>query len=141
MTIHLLDGSFADSNGITFDPATYHFYLRDAQGKQLDITKDLARVDKRTLVPAFDDARENLRISDEKTGKTYDERTSTGEIFVDQVIKDPLGAPLDAIKSGADQVLGAFDDVVKKVTKSSGVQTILVVGIVVLILYASRKHL
>lgn len=113
MIVHLLDGSEADSTGITFVPETYHFFLATADGKQLDITNDLDRITKRSLVPDFDDSKDDVRISTEggtphpspgndhgaQKGKKYDE-SGFWSNFLDGISSD-----LRALPGGATSVL------------------------------------
>ena len=109
MIVHLLDDSYADSNSITFVRPTYHFFLQTAQGGQIDITDLITRVDKKALVPDFDESRENLRISAQgglnhpnpgedhgpSKGKTYDER-GLWSIFSENVADDIRTIPKTA---------------------------------------------
>lgn len=121
----LLDGTSVDSSAIDFDPNSYHFNIGGN-----DITELIRRADKRTLVPGFDDDVENKRIFGEKYAN--DPNVNTGELdtsvagnFWHQITTDPLGAPLDALDAG-----------VKKLANSSGIQKVVIIGVVGLIIYA-----
>ena len=53
---------------------------------------------------------------------------STASIFIDQLLTDPLAAPLDAL-----------DSAVKKVFDSNGIKTILLVAVVAVVLVVAVK--
>lgn len=112
---------------ITFDEGTYHFY---ATG--LDITNNLRRADKLRLVPDFDIERENYRLSAESgAGAQYGDEPlneSTIKEFGKQIVNDPLSAPLEALDKGVTQIFS-----------SSGVRTLLIVGIAGVVLYFALK--
>jgi hypothetical protein len=132
MKITLLDGRTEDTANIYFDPATYHF-SDTATGE--DLTNQIRRADKQNNWPNFDPYVDNQRIYNETrqggVGPLGDLPTSTAGIFADQILTDPLAAPLDALSAG-----------VKQVFASSGVKTLVIVAIIaggfVLLLKSSK---
>lgn len=120
MTITLSDGRTEDVSAINFDTSNYHFYLNSE-----DITALISRADKNANWPNFDPAVDNTRLYNEAkggTGPVADLPTSTVGIFTDQLLTDPLAAPLSALDSGVREAL-----------QSTGVRIILAVGVVALI--------
>lgn len=108
MNVALLSGRVVNSQAIDFDPSSYRFTLNGSE----DITNDLCRADKFALVDDFDASQDNIRLSNERqarngTQKAYDPRTSTTEVLADQLLNDPLGAPVEAVQSGAETFLKA----------------------------------
>lgn len=124
--IRLISGASATSSQIEFNPGNYHWTLNG-----YDITNDIKRADKLRMVPDFDIERENRRLSSEApasntpSGAGTDPLTeSTLGIFTDQIFHDPLGAPLATLDKGIGQLVG-----------SSGIQTIVIVGVLALVGY------
>lgn len=70
-------------------------------------------------------------ISQVKFGNPLND--STAEILADQLLNDPLGAPLDALDSGVNRIFA-----------STGVKTVLVIvaaaGVVALIAYSTTRE-
>jgi hypothetical protein len=127
--ITLINGRNVDEAVIAFDANTYHFTLRNT-GE--DVTNEIRRADKLALVSGFDIARDNNRLYAEKKGGVASGKdlepleTNTFKIFGQQILNDPLAAPLETVDKG-----------VKQIFASSGIQTLLVVaglGIAALIL-------
>jgi len=120
MQITLLDGRTEDTANIYFDPATYHF-SDSATGE--DLTNQITRADKQNNWPNFDPYVENQRIYNETrqggVGPLPDKETNTGVILADQLLTNPLAAPLDALTAG-----------VKQVFASEGVKTLLIVAVI-----------
>lgn len=129
--IRLIDGTTVDPNQIYFDTVSYHFTLNGQ-----DITANITRADKIANWPTFDPSVDNTRLYSESrggSGPIADLDTSTLDIFTQQVLTDPLAAPLDALNSGVNKVLA-----------SSGVQKIgLVLGVtaavITILLVLKRK--
>lgn len=129
MIITLLSGRDVESSKIQFLENTYHFVLEESNGEHTDITLDLSRVSKRTLVPNFDDSRENLRMSAEQgasKGKVYDERTNPLEIAVDDTAKD-----IKSIGSNVSQTA-------QRAGKSLPLVAIIVAGVLALVILAKE---
>lgn len=105
-TIQGINGNNYAVNQISFDPETYLFTYGDAEK---DITNDIFSKDKQLLVPDFDLATENYRRAsangDYKPGGMQPLEENTAVILADQLISDPLAAPLDALSSGFDKVI------------------------------------
>jgi hypothetical protein len=119
MSLRLLTepASFINEAELTFNPDNYHFAFRGQ-----DVTNLISRADKIRLVPDFDIDRENYRLSSELGAGGYGQdalNESVGGIFVDQMLTDPLGAPLEALDAG-----------VKKLLDSTGVR-ILLIGVTI----------
>lgn len=119
MNITLLDGQNVPVQEITFDTETYHFtYNGD------DITDNIRHTDKQAFFPQFDQATDNLRVYNERYTAEHGHApaptgsTSTLGIFADQIINDPLGAPIETLNRTVD-----------KITSASGVKTIALVGV------------
>jgi hypothetical protein len=123
MTITLRDGREVESNDLSFNRNIYHF-TRRSTGE--DVTNLINRADKLRIVPDFDIDSDLLRSSRERpfsgggrvvTGPQDIEplEESTAKIFAEQILNDPLDAPLDTLDAG-----------VKKVFESTGVRTILI---------------
>lgn len=119
-----ISGNAYNVDQIDFDPDTYHFTYGTAQ---TDITNDLYAKDKYALVPDFDKALENFRRANENgdyKGSTKPLNESTAGIFVDQLINDPLEAPLESLSNE-----------VGKIVDNKGVKVIASVAIVGLLVY------
>lgn len=130
--ITLINGGTVGENDILFNEKTYHF-TQISTGE--DITNEIRRADKVRIVPGFDTEKDLLRASAEKPfsrpGTIASPQDlemleeSTTKIFGQQILNDPLAAPLETLDAG-----------VKKVFESSGVRTILIfaaLGIVAVI--------
>lgn len=119
----LIDGRQIDDSDVTFDSSSYHFFI---PATAEDITNVIYRRDKLRLVPDFDITKENYRLSAEigHGAKFGDEPLdeSTTNALTDQLIHDPLGAPLAALDSG-----------VKQLFSGSGIRTLLLIGGAVLV--------
>jgi hypothetical protein len=132
MQITLLDGRAEDTANVFFDPSTYHF--SDATTGE-DLTNLISRADKQNNWANFDPYTDNQRIYNETrkggTGPVADLPTNTGAIFADQILTNPLAAPLDALTAG-----------VKQVFANEGFKTIAIIGVIglgfVLLLKSSR---
>lgn len=122
--IYGISGTAYNVDQIDFDPDTYHFTYGTAQ---TDISNDIVAKDKYALVPDFDKAKENFRRANENgdyKGGVKALPESTAGIFVDQLINDPLAAPLDSLSNE-----------VSRVVNNKGVKVLATVGIVGLVLY------
>lgn len=105
MRITLLNGLEADTEDIRFNPSNYHFYWGDFVS--MDITDVVSRADKRSFA-GFDDTQENLRLSNIRTGANAGlEDESTLSIFGEQIVSDPLAAPLSALDTAAGKLLSS----------------------------------
>lgn len=110
--MQLISNLTIPDSDVSFDPATYHF-TQISTGK--DITNDIRRIDKIRLVPDFDIERENFRLSDElgngaDTGHTLGLdplQDNTAAIFAEQIITDPLAAPLESANNLAKKLLNS----------------------------------
>lgn len=101
MNITLISGRVVDTDNIAFDVPT-HLFTLDGQ----DITDDIKRNDKRKFV-GFSDEQENLRWFKKNNPNAPETgSTSTLGLFWDQITTDPLDAPLDALDSGIQNILG-----------------------------------
>lgn len=102
MTITLLDGTEANTDQIDFDPSTYHFSLNGQ-----DVTALIKRTDKIANWSNFDPAVDNTRLSNEAHNGVNlpqtDLPTSTVGIFTNQILTDPLAAPIDSFKSAVSK--------------------------------------
>ncbi len=122
MILTTISGRHIESDAVEFDSSTYHFLYNSE-----DITDDLFRADKRTF-SGFSDDIENERKYKEKYARDHGGTsapvvgsTSTLDIFANQILTDPLAAPVDAI-----------DSAVKKLTNSSGIKTLAIVGVLII---------
>lgn len=117
--ITLLDGRQVALSNISFDSDTYHFTLIDT-GE--DVTNLISRADKLANWPDFDPTIDNTRASNEASGGTGPVaplNTSTASIFTNQILTDPLAAPISALNSA-----------VAELSASSGIQKIgLILGL------------
>lgn len=130
MQITLLTGAKIESQELTFDRNTYHFFFRG-----VDITDDIRRADKISIVPNFDVTKDNYRLSDEGpvTGQKgnyglNDLDESTTRILVKQLATDPLGAPIESLNRTAEKFFAL-----------PGIQKILIVGAIGAVLYIAVK--
>ena len=112
----LLDGRTVVDTAVSFDPVSYHFFLGGE-----DITDQIRRTDKLRIVPNFNVERENIRLSEERGAQAglgnEPLNDSTGSIFVDQIVNDPLAAPMES-----------FNRQVEKLFALPGFKKLLVVG-------------
>lgn len=126
-SITLISGKQIPAEMVVFDERQYHFFYQGS-----DITNDIYRRDKIALVPGFDIERDNYRVSAEKgSGVRYGNEPlndSTLDAFGNQILNDPLGAPLETLDAG-----------VKKIMASSGIKTILFAGVAVVALVVFIK--
>lgn len=126
-TITGISGKFYLVNDLDFDADSYHFIYGNYQQ---DVTNDITRADKMLLVPDLDIDKENRRLSLEKrdgsggTGIAEKLDESTTSILVDQLITDPLGAPIEALNNGFD-----------KLVASPGVRKLALLGFLGLVVY------
>lgn len=134
--IRLLSGTSVSSLEIDFNDSTYHFFVNGE-----DITNDITRADKKRLVPGFDDAKENRRLSSEHpaTGRTSGYGTdplteSTLGIFAWQLASEPLVAPLAALDKGVSQVLASSG-----VHFLSSVAGVAIIGLVAYVIYRETR--
>ncbi len=121
--ITLTDGRQVDESHIVFDRATYHFTINSE-----DITNLIKPSDKMSNWNDFDISIDNTRLYNERrggVGPVDNLNDSTTSILTDQLLTDPLGAPLDALDKGVNQII-----------KSRGIQIGLVGVAVVLIIVA-----
>ena len=130
--ITMMDGRTVDSGDIRFDQDSHTFSING-----VDVTSRIKQSDKAANFSGFDRATDNERAYRmaqlRKTGMMPPPtgETSTTKNFFSLVTTDPLGAPIEYASKKADQI-----------TKSSGIQTLIIAGIVGygLILYLqSRK--
>jgi hypothetical protein len=114
------DGSTADVGDITFDQSSYHFTYYNK-----DVTNLLTQAQKAAGWKSFDRAKDNLRAYNEaKLAQTGSVPPPTGSsstirLFAEQLFTDPLGAPLESL-----------DRKVGQIAKSTGVQTLIITGII-----------
>jgi hypothetical protein len=130
VNLTLLDSRSVDMSEIYFDPNTYHF-SDTATGE--DLTNLIRRADKQDNWPAFDPYTDNQRIFNETrkggSGPLGDLQTNSGVIFAEQLLTDPLAAPLDALTKG-----------VKEILANPGFKTLLVVGVLLFGAYVVLKE-
>jgi hypothetical protein len=122
MIIELLDKRRVDSSQLSIDWETYHVFLDNKE----DVTRNVRQNDKVAIFPGFDRETDNLRAYNEKNGGTgpvegLDE--STVSIFVDQMLNDPLAAPLEALDNTTEKIL----------TSKTGKVVVVIVGIGLLV--------
>jgi hypothetical protein len=105
----LLDNRTVSDDQIAFNHETYHFTIA-ATGE--DITDEIRRNDKLRLIPDFDVDKDNYRLSDELgNGKTSGVKfgtaplqDNTAAIFAEQILTDPLAAPLESANKFANKL-------------------------------------
>ncbi len=122
MILATISGRHLESTAIELDPTTQHFTYSSE-----DVTNDLFRSDKATF-DGFDVTLDNERIYKEKYAKEHGGSsapvvgsTSTLDIFANQILTDPLAAPIEAV-----------DNAVAKLTNSSGIKTLAIVGVLII---------
>lgn len=121
--ITLIDGRIVDENSVEFNSGTYHFLLNGE-----DITDNIYRKDKENFY-GFDATKDNERIYQEKYALAHGGKsappvgsTSTLGNFWDQMTSDPLQAPIETL-----------NHTVAKITGSSGVRTLTIAAVVVVV--------
>lgn len=106
MIISGISGREYDSEYLTLNPVSYHVTVNGGE----DVTNDIRRADKIALFPGFDVETENRRLSNERAGgygPVGELSESTGGALLEQLATDPLGAPLDALNKGINQIFTA----------------------------------
>lgn len=129
--ITLSDGRQVSLGNIAFDTSTYHFTLIDT-GE--DVTNLISRADKNANWPDFDPTVDNTRASNEAAGGSgpvapLDD--STASIFANQILTDPLAAPINSLKGELNSVVNDITggSTVGKVALAAGV--LLAVAVIV----------
>lgn len=103
-TITLIDGRTVQRDSIRFEAGNMRFYL----GAE-DITNNIFRSDKLTF-RGFDVNADNRRISYERNnGVRVTEipgplTTSTAAIFAEQIVTEPLAAPLESLENQTKKI-------------------------------------
>lgn len=101
--ITLLDGRQVDPANIVFDPNSYHFTLNSE-----DVTALISRADKIANWPDFDPTVDNTRLSNQAQNGVNlpqpDLNTDTALIFANQILTDPLAAPLQSLRNEINSV-------------------------------------
>ena len=136
MNITLLDSRVIDIAAINFDPSDYSFtvWYADGNGKE-NITTLIRRADKLRFADFDGDFYNNLlyvqKYQREHNGQLPPDvgSTSIWANFVEQILTDPLAAPL-----------ATLDNLVDQIFSSTGVKTILIVAGGLLILYIVAKR-
>ena len=136
MNITLLDGRVIDIAAINFDPSDYSFsvWYADGNGKE-NITTLIRRADKMRFAGFDGDFYNNLlyvqKYQREHNGQLPPEvgSTSIWGNFVQQILTDPLAAPLETLDNFVDQIFS-----------SKGVLVIVGVSAGLLILYIAAKR-
>jgi len=136
LNITLLDGRVIDADAIVFDPSDYSFsvWYADGNGKE-NITTLIRRADKFRFAGFDGDFYNNLLYV-----QAYQRRhngalppeldlDSTWTNFVQQILTDPLAAPLETLDNFVDQIFS-----------SKGVLIIVGVSAGLLILYIAAKR-
>ena len=123
MIISLLDGTLVDSTDINLAPDNIHFN-QISSGE--DITFLMKVADKKSF-PLFDLTKSNSQIYAKTPPAPTD---GTFSIMADQLLTNPLGAPVEALNKGVSQI---FD--------SSGVQKLILFAVVgaIAVLYFKRE--
>lgn len=127
MTITLISGRQVDSSNLFFNQDTYHITLSPT-GE--DITNDMRRADKISLFNGFDIEKDNTRLYNETrggTGPVPPLETNTAVILGQQLLTDPLAAPLDALNNTVNRVFDA-----PGIKKLLVIAAVLVVGVIIL---------
>jgi len=131
MLIQLLDGRQVESSNVFFDDTNYSFKLG---GTGEDITRLIRAVDKQTFA-GFDQTVYNDIVYVQGYQRTHNGAlpanvgsASTWSNFVQQITTDPLAAPLQALDSTVNQILG-----------STGVKTLLIVAALGLAIFLVAK--
>lgn len=125
--ITLLDNRTVDTDNVSFNRDIYHFRLNDT-GE--DITAKIRRRDKENNWTGFDATKDNERLYVENYVLEHGVlpptvgSTSTWAVLANQLLTDPLGAPLEAADAAWEQVVS-----------STGVKGLLLVGGGLLALY------
>lgn len=126
MIVTLLDGRTADSSELTFNSETYHVYWNGE-----DVTNNMRQYDKRQIWPDFDQSIDNERAYAEKYFREHGTQpppTGSSSTFVNfwqQIINDPLQAPLETLDATA-----------AKLTSNTTIKTLLWIGGIAVALYA-----
>lgn len=132
MTITLLDGTQVDTGNVSFNPVTYDFTL-NSDGE--DLTNLITVSDKRANWPNFDITAWNNMVYNQIYAQQNEGAapppvgsTSTLVNFTDQILTDPLAAPLSALNTGLGQIFS-----------TSGVWVLIALGIGGLLIFNSLK--
>jgi hypothetical protein len=132
MMIQLLDGRQVDGSNVFFDDSNYSFKLG---GTGEDITRLIRAVDKQTF-SGFDQTVYNEIVYVQGYQRTHNGQlppnvgsTSTWANFVNQLVTDPLAAPLDTLDSTVSQIFS-----------SSGVKTLLIAVALILAVVLVAKN-
>jgi len=122
MMIQLLDGRQVDKSSVFFDDSNYSFKLG---GTGEDITRLIRAIDKQTFA-GFDQTVYNEIVYVQHYQATHSGAlpagvgsTSTWGNFVNQLVTDPLAAPLQT-----------FDSAVNQIFSSTGVKSLLILAAV-----------
>lgn len=105
--ITLLDGRSVDPDKIVYDETRLSFVLMGET-----ITNLIRRADK-VSIWNIDVDRENARIYAESYARDHDGalpkdlNTNTADIFFQQIVEDPLAAPLGALNRAVDRFIAA----------------------------------
>jgi hypothetical protein len=106
MIIRMLDGREIDESELVFDPSTYKV-TSAVNGENL--TNNIRQSDKARVIPDFDKATDNERAYAEKWFREHGTQppppgsTSTMKIFLQQILTEPLQAPLESLNSQIEQ--------------------------------------
>jgi hypothetical protein len=106
MIIRMLDGREIDESELVFDPSTYKV-TSAVNGENL--TNNIRQSDKARVIPDFDKATDNERAYAEKWFRGHGTQppppgsTSTMKIFLQQILTEPLQAPLESLNSQIEQ--------------------------------------
>lgn len=126
--VTLSDGRKVSTSDIAWDRNTYHFTVNGE-----DVTNLLKQADKAANYPGFDRAKDNLRAYNEayqrRTGQVPQPTGSTSTLynFAQQILTDPISAPLESL-----------DRTVEQAKKSTGIQTIATIAGIGLVIWAYR---
>lgn len=138
MVITLLNGTVADTNDISFNSSTYHFYWDSGSGGQVDVTNVMTR-DQKFFWPDFDPVKDNYRLSNERIaakGGSITVQTMTGPKTI-PASDLPLG-PVGQTSVAANFFEGVQSDL-GKIGGGLGIGAIFAVGVVALIFFGSRR--
>lgn len=108
MNITLLDGRSVDSDNLSFDGNTYRVFL----GYE-DVTNEVRRSDKVALWDIDQDRENNRVFAENYAAKNGGQQpsplgsTSTLGNFTQQILHDPLAAPLDLLNATVNKIFTA----------------------------------
>ena len=122
--IRLTDGRVVDMMDISYEPGSFSFTLVQP-GLVEDVTNRVSVTDKQRFsgfsLSGYNDYLYRQRYSATHGGQSAPQVGSTSTLvnFADQLFHDPLSAPLESLDKGVGKLAG-----------SSGIQTLVILGVV-----------